>query len=211
MTLVAFPALANEEDFNVWLAQTATIDVGDKGVVWLEAQERFNDNASRFGQLLLRPAVGYKLNKTTTAFLGYVYVRTDPAKGATTDEHRIFQQLSFRLGGDGKGLTVSGRTRLEERWVEGKDGTGWRLRQQIRVTAPLNDKLTGVAWTEPFIGLNKTSFQRDGVTTWRNFVGVSVPVRKGVTLEPGYLNQLVVRNGENRMDHTASFTLNTRF
>jgi hypothetical protein len=204
-------AHATDEDFNTWFAQTATIGVGQKGVIWLESQERFTSDSSRLGQLLLRPAVGYKLSPTTTAYLGYVYVLNAPKGAASSQEHRAFQQLSFRLLGDGKGLTLSARTRLEERWVVDRDGMGWRLRQQLRLTAPLNDKLTGVVWTEPFVGLNKTSFQQRDVTTWRNFVGVATPLSPTVTLEPGYMNQVVVRRGPNRVDHILSMTLNTRF
>lgn len=206
------PARAAEDDINAWLAATASIDVGKKGVVWLEAQTRFTDDASRLGQLLLRPAIGYKLDETTTAFLGYAFVRTDPTGPALSKEHRVFQQLSFRLAGDGKGVTLTGRTRLEQRFREGRDGTGVRFRQQLRLTAPLEGKARAVAWTEPFIGLNATAWgQKSGVNVWRNFVGVSIPVGTGLSLEPGYLNQYVVRTGRDRIDHIASLTLNTRF
>lgn len=211
LLLSANAALAAEEDANIWLAQTATVDLGGDAVLWLEAQERFTDDASRLGQLLVRPAVGYKLDKSTTVFVGYAYVMTDPVGPAKTHEHRIFQQLSFRLLGDGKGVTVTGRTRLEQRMLEGRDGTGWRLRQQLRLTAPLAGKVRAVAWTEPFIGFNETSFQRDGLGLWRNFAGVAIPVGKSFTIEPGYLNQYVVRSGTDRIDHTASLTLSTNF
>jgi hypothetical protein len=204
-------ALAAEEDPNIWLAQTATINAGKKAVVWLEAQERFTNDASRLGQLLLRPAIGYKLDKTTTVFLGYAYVMTDRVGPAKTNEHRVFQQLSFRILGDGKGVTLTGRTRLEQRWLEEQPGTAWRLRQQIRLTAPLSEKVRGVLWTEPFIGFNQTGFQRDGIGVWRNFAGISGPLSKTVSIEPGYLNQYVVRNGADRIDHTASLTINTTF
>ncbi len=211
LLLSANTALAAEEDANIWIAQTATVDLGGDAVLWLEAQERFTDDASRLGQLLVRPAVGYKLDKSTTVFVGYAYVMTDPVGPAKTHEHRIFQQLSFRLLGDGKGVTVTGRTRLEQRMLEGRDGTGWRLRQQLRLTAPLSGKVRAVAWTEPFIGFNETSFQRGGLGLWRNFAGVAIPAGKSFTIEPGYLNQYVVRSGTDRIDHTASLTLSASF
>lgn len=211
LLLSANTALAAEEDANIWIAQTATVDLGGDAVLWLEAQERFTDDASRLGQLLVRPAVGYKLDKSTTVFVGYAYVMTDPVGPAKTHEHRIFQQLSFRLLGDGKGVTVTGRTRLEQRMLEGRDGTGWRLRQQLRLTAPLSGKVRAVAWTEPFIGFNETSFQRGGLGLWRNFAGVAIPAGKSFTIEPGYLNQYVVRSGTDRIDHTASLTLSANF
>lgn len=213
LAAIASPIAAHgaEEDTNIWLAQTAQTGLGGDAVLWLEAQERFTNDASRLGQLLLRPAVGYKLDKTTTAYLGYAYVMTDPEGPAKSHEHRIFQQLSFRLLGDGKGVTVTGRTRLEQRMFENQDGTGWRLRQQLRLTAPLSGKVRAVAWTEPFIGFNQTAFQRDGVGLWRNFVGVAIPAGKKFTVEPGYLNQYVVRDSNDRIDHTLSLTLSANF
>ncbi len=204
-------AQAADEDTNIWLAQTAQIGLGKDAVLWLEAQERFTNDASRLGQFLVRPAIGYKLDNTTTAYVGYAYVKTDPVGPAESHEHRIFQQLSFRLAGDGKGVTLTGRTRFEQRFFENQNGTGWRLRQQLRVTAPLVGKVRAAVWTEPFIGLNETGFQRDGLGLWRNSVGVSVPVGKRLTLEPGYLNQYVVRNGPDRIDHTANLTLSASF
>lgn len=208
----ASPTVAAEEDLNAWGAATASIKASDDLVIWLEGQTRFTRDVSRLGQLLLRPAVGYRLNDTTTVFAGYAYVMTNPVGPAKSHEHRAFQQVSFRLLGDGKGVTLSGRTRLEQRFVRGADDMGWRVRQQLRLTAPLNAKLQAVGWTEPFLGLDKTSWgQRKGINVWRNFVGISVPLSASVAIEPGYLNQYVVRNGEDRMDHVASFTLNTRF
>ena len=85
------------------------------------------------------------------------------------------------------------------------------MRQQLRLTAPLSGKVRAVAWTEPFIGFNETGFQRDGLGLWRNFAGVAIPVGKRFTLEPGYLNQYVVRNDPDRIDHTANLTLSANF
>lgn len=204
-------AQAADEDANIWLAQTTNIDLGNGAILTLEAQERFTNDASRLGQLLLRPAIGYKVNKTTTMSLGYAYVMTDPIGPAKSHEHRIFQQLSFRLLGDGKGATLTGRTRFEQRFFENQNGTGLRLRQQLRLTVPLAGKVRAVAWTEPFIGLNETKFQRDGVGLWSNSAGVTVPVGKKFTLEPGYINQYVVRNGRDRIDHTGNLTLSATF
>ena len=207
MLTLSAPALAAEEDANVWLAQTATADLGGGAVLWLEAQQRLTNDASRLGQLLVRPAIGYRLDPTTTLFAGYAYVMSDPVGPARSNEHRLFQQLSFRIAGDGKGPTLTSRTRLEQRLLEKQPGTGWRLRQQLRLTAPLSGQVRAVVWSEPFIGFNATAFQREGLGLWRNFAGVAVPLGKRLTLEPGYLNQYVVRTGRDRIDHTASLTI----
>ena len=85
------------------------------------------------------------------------------------------------------------------------------MRQQLRLSAPLSGKVRAIAWTEPFVGLNETTFQRGGLGLWRNFVGVSLPLGKALTVEPGYLNQYVVRGGADRIDHTASLTIGASF
>lgn len=65
-----------------------------------------------------------------------------------------------------------------------------------------------VVWSEAFLNLNDADSEPcEGMDRWRNFVGVSVPVAKGVMLEPGYLNQAVFRQGEDRLDHIASMPM----
>lgn len=207
----ATPAFAADEDANIWLAQSASIDLGGDVLLTLETQERLTNDASRLGQFLIRPSLGYKLDKSTSIHLGYAYVYSDPQTGASTNEHRAFQQLSFRVMGDGKGTTITGRTRFEQRFLEELDGTALRIRQQFRLTSPFSEKVRAVAWTEAFFGLNQTRFQRDGIGLWRNFAGVSVPLSKGVAIEPGYLNQYVVRTGADRVDHVANLSLSANF
>lgn len=211
--LAAAPAaFAAVEDNHAWTVVQATAPVNSRTTVTFEAQGRFSDDATRMGQLLLRPSIGWKLDATRTASLGYAYVRTAPLGRQTTHEHRAWQQLSFRIAGDGKGPTLTGRTRLEQRWVEDRDGTGWRLRQQVRFTAPVKDKVRAVAWTEPFIGLNETSWgQQDGLQVWRSFAGVTVPVTKTVSIEPGYLHQRTYRPGEDAVVRAAAVYLNLQF
>lgn len=208
----AGPAHATDEDTQAWSVVNATGALSDKMVLAFDGQARFSDDASRLGQLIIRPSVGVRLDATTTASLGYAYIRSTPRGRPTTHEHRIWQQMAYRLAGDGKGVTLTGRTRLEQRWLEGRDDTGWRVRQQVRLTAPLKDKVRGVAWTEPFIGFNQTSWgQRDGLHLWRSFAGVSVPVSKTVTLEPGYLHQRAYRTGPDAVTHAAAVWINLQF
>jgi hypothetical protein len=209
---MAGPAWAAQEDAQAWGAATATISATDRLVVWLEAQGRFSDEASRLGQLLLRPAVGVKLDKTTTAFIGYAYVFTDPEGPASSDEHRIWQQLSFRLVGNGQGVTVTGRTRFEQRFRQGSSDMGMRFRQLLRVTAPLQGKTRLVGWHESFIALDDTNWgQRGGLDRMRNFVGIAFPVNAKVSVEPGYMNEYVKLSVQDRIHHIASLTINTTF
>jgi hypothetical protein len=205
--LTTSPALANEDDFNVWLGQFATINATEKVYVRLEAQERFTNDADRLGQLLLRSLVGYRLNKDVNIGVGYAYIRTDPVGPALLNEHRYYQELNVRLLSTEGGVTLDSRTRLEQRTFEEREDTSWRLRQFVQLRVPISESNRLVAYTEPFIDLNETGVQRGGISIWRNFVGVSVPLAKGIEVVPGYLNQHVFRDGRDRSDHTANVNL----
>lgn len=205
--LTASPSLASEDDFNVWLGQFATINATDKVYVRLEAQERFTNDADRLGQLLLRSLVGYRLNKDVSVGVGYAYIRTDPVGPALLNEHRYYQELNVRLLSTEGGVTLDSRTRLEQRTFEEREDTSWRLRQFVQLRVPISESNRLVAYTEPFIDLNETGVQRGGISIWRNFVGVSVPLAKGIEVVPGYLNQHVFRDGRDRSDHTANVNL----
>jgi len=206
-SLLASPAAASEADFNIWLGQFATINATDEIYVRVEAQERFTNDADRLGQLLLRSLVGYRLNKDVNIGAGYAYILTDPVGPVELNEHRFYQELNVRLLSTKGGVTLDSRTRLEQRTFEEREDTAWRLRNFVQLRVPLSAKNKLVAYTEPFIDLNETSVQRGGLSIWRNFIGVSVPLVKGIEVVPGYLNQHVFRDGADRSDHVANVNL----
>jgi hypothetical protein len=202
----AAPALAAEDDANVWLGQFATINATDKVYVRLEAQERFTNDAERLGQLLLRSLVAYRVTDKVNAGVGYAFILTDPIGPAKLNEHRYYQELNIRLIDKG-GVTLDSRTRLEQRTFEENEDTQWRVRQFVQLRAPISARNKIVAYTEPFVELDQGSVQRGGLSIWRNFVGVSVPLTKGIEIVPGYLKQHVFRDGQDRSDHTANVNL----
>jgi hypothetical protein len=178
----------------------------------LEVQPRFTDESSRLGQLLIRPSLSLTLFDQTVLSLGYAYVRTSPAEGEVTHEHRPWQQLAFPIASRDGVFSLSGRTRFEQRFREDGDDVGLRLRQQVRLTIPLAQGWQGVAWSEGFFNFNDTDWgARSGLDRWRNFAGVRIPLRDGVSLEPGYLNQFVNRRTTDLVDHVLSATLNVSF
>jgi hypothetical protein len=205
--VLSSPAAATEDDFNIWLGQFATINVTDEVYFRIEAQERFTNDADRLGQLLVRSLVGYRLNKRVNIGAGYAYILTDPIGPAKLNEHRFYQELNVRLLSTEGGVTLDSRTRLEQRTFEERDNTAWRLRNFVQLRVPISKNNKLVAYTEPFVDLNQTSVQRGGLSVWRNFVGVSIPLSKGIEVVPGYLNQNVFRDGADRSDHTANVNL----
>ncbi len=208
--LAASPALA-EDDVQGWGAITANGTVKGDLFVWAEAQARLTDDFGGGLQTIVRPAIGARIARDAHAVIGYAWVRTDPERGATTNEHRIWQQVQFVAARTGTGapLVVS-RTRLEQRMIEGREDTGWRLRQFVRLQAPIarDGKVQAVAYTEGFFNLNATDWgARNGIDQWRSFAGIGLPLAPKLRIEPGYLNQTVFRAGENRSNHIANIAL----
>lgn len=206
-------ARAQNEDLQQWTLLVAQGTIKGDLIVFGELQPRLRDDVHRLGQMIVRPAIGYRIGPNTTAMAGYAYVRTDPARGPVTHEHRAWQQLAFQIADTG-GVRINARSRLEQRSLNGEDELGWRFRQQVRAQTPLSptSKISGVLWTEPFINLNATAWSgRSGVEQVRSFVGISAPIATSVTLEPGYLNQTLFRRGTDQINHVASLNLFYRF
>jgi hypothetical protein len=99
--------------------------------------------------------------------------------------------------------------RLEERWREGAEGTGWRLRPYVKYSLPLAGKTALNFSSEPFVNLNTTSFQsKPGLDRVRNLISVSTPLTKKLSGEAGYMNQYgFVRGGPDTVDHIAYFAV----
>ena len=210
---LAAPARA-DDDTQAWASVIATGTVKGDVFVWLESQARATDDVGGGSQFIIRPAIGARIGRDAHAVAGYAYVRTDPEGAVTIHEHRPWQQIQFvplRQKG-GVPLAIS-RTRLEQRMIEGRDGTSWRLRQFLRLQVPIarQGALQAVAFTEGFFNLNATRWGvRDGIDQWRTFVGVGFPLTRRSRLEPGYLNQRINRRGEDRVNHVVSATLFVR-
>lgn len=211
--LAASPAIAADEDFQAWLSGTGTLALSPNIDATGEAHLRYYDDAGYLGQLLVRPSLTYKLRDGWSLTGGYAYVRTDPKGGATSKEHRAWEQVGYRFVSNER-MTITGRTRLEQRFFEGRDDAGWRVRQQVRAAfnLPQAGKVQALVWNETFYSLNDTDFgQRSGFDQTRTFVGASLPLAPGTTIEPGYLNQTVFRGGPDQSNHTLAVNLFTRF
>jgi hypothetical protein len=124
-------------------------------------------------------------------------------------EHRAREQVTFdgfTKFGPGK---LSARLRFEQRWREGLDGIGWRLRPYAKYSLPLKGKVALNLSSEPFFNLNTTSFQtKKGLDRVRNLITVSAPLSKKLGGELGYMNQHgFVSGGPDTSDNIAYFAL----
>lgn len=214
LAALAVPAAAQgDHDGQLWINATAFGSVGSFAA-FVEVQPRFGDGVSRLEQLIVRPAVGWKLSDAVTLYQGYGRVETSPAGARSFSEDRSFQQLGWEIG-TVAGVALSSRTRFEQRFQTNGRDTGFRLRQMLRAAVPLTEQKAGiaaVAWTEVFVALNDTDWgARAGFDRLRTFVGLSLPLAGTSTLEVGYMNQTVNAPAARvTMDHIVSLNLFVR-
>lgn len=204
--LAAAAQAQTREDEQLWLIGTV-MKTEASGVAWFaEIQPRFGDGASELQQLILRPAIGYKLSDALTVYAGYAHVAL-PRADADRNEDRGFAQASWTVGRIGRG-TLSSRTRLELRDLSNGRDTGWRGREMLRFVHPIAppDRVRALVSAEAFWAFNTTDWgARRGFDQLRSFAGVEVPIGGRNTLELGYLNQLIDDPGPaRRMNHVAS-------
>lgn len=208
------------DDFGVWGAIqgqgsfTHSSLEASKWQWWMEGQARWFNDASHLGQSIIRPGVGYKLSDQVSIWLGYAWIRTSPLAKEQTDEHRIWQQLSWNKTYHwGK---IATRTRLEQRFLNTGNDTGWRFRQFLKYTHPLyTDRIYLSLWDEIFVNFNDTDWGADsGFGQNRLFAGFGVFIdsKKHYRFELGYLNQFVSRESQDDlMNHLISANLFIRY
>ena len=206
--LAASPASA-KSDSQLWTNLNLNVELSDRWRLSEEGTVRFSDNRNGLYELEVNSLLGYRLNKVVTLWAGYTHNPQYASGDFTVMEHRAREQVTFdgfaKLG-TGK---FNGRIRLEQRWREHVDGTGWRLRPYLKYSVPIAGKTALNLSSEPFFNLNTTPFQgRTGLDRVRNLVTVSTPLTKSLSGEVGYLNQHgFVKNGPDTSDNVAYFGL----
>nr|WP_314442217.1 DUF2490 domain-containing protein [uncultured Sphingomonas sp.] len=199
------PALAEDNYLEGWFEGSIARDIGNDSFVEFQTQQRARGDNNPTGD-----------NQTYRLWLGHQFGKVEAmggihrSKEGSTRETRLMQQASYPLGVKG----LKGRTRLEQRFVDDADQTGWRLRQRVGFALPLTSEEDG--WelagnAEGFLTLRATSSDgQTGITGLRTFVGFERslgPVDLGI----GYTRQQSIRKGAaDRVGHapTLSLTLN---
>lgn len=179
---------------------------------WRVSEEltgRFSNNKHGLYEIESNTLLGYRLNKVVTFWAGYTHDPQYSGGHFTRMEQRAREQVTFdnfTKFGTGK---LSARLRLEQRWRDGLNGTGWRLRPFVKYSLPLEGKVALNLSSEPFVDLNTNSFQRkSGLDRVRNLISLSAPLSKRLTGEAGYMNQhLFISKGPDESDNIAYFAI----
>lgn len=187
-TGLACPAAASEDSFELRFNQSAEFAVGEDTSVQVEGVQWFRDAANGPDTYFARLWVYQSLGDGVTVG-GAVEHRIN---NGASDETRLIQHVALRQG------VVRGRLRVEQRFVEGADRTGWRLRPRIGVAVPLDSerRWSFGAHVEPFITLRSTGLGgQEGLTGLRTQMSVSHDVSDQVTLSLGVQRQQDFRRG----------------
>ncbi len=181
---------------------------------WMEGQGRLSNDAGRLGQSIIRPGIGYSVTKQISVWLGYAWINTSPLDKDSTDEHRIWQQLSWNNAYSWGHLST--RTRLEQRMLNNGDDTGWRFRQFFKYTHPLfSERIYLSIWDEVFININSTDWgANSGFGQNRVFTGLGffIDRTRHFRFEMGYLNQYIYHENRNdQMNHIISGSVFIRY
>ena len=209
LAAVSTPAAAAKSDSQIWSTASATVKLSSRWRVQEELTGRFSDNRNGLYEIESNTLLGYRLNKVVTLWAGYTHDPQYSSGDFSVMEHRAREQVTFdgfaKLG-PGK---LSARIRTEQRWRDGIDGTGWRLRPYLKYALPIHGKVALNLSSEPFFNLNTTSFQKkSGLDRVRNLITISAPLSNRLTAEAGYMNQHgFVRGGPDTSDNIAYFAV----
>lgn len=205
------PDAVRADDNQSWnaLFVNGPVAEGSRLLAWFDGHARYGADGESLDVTILRPGVGWRVGPKLDLWVGYARVDTLRA-GPDLEEDRAWQQASFPIG-ELAGGRLTGRTRLEQRFRDTGDDTGWRLRQFFRWSRPLasNPRLGLLASTELFFGLNTADWgQRSGFDQNRGLVGGYYQPSAAWRFEAGYMHQYIRVGGPrpDRTNHNLSLT-----
>jgi hypothetical protein len=186
MIIMAVPATAAEDQFELWLNPSVSINLDERNYVELETAQRFRPapaDDTYYARLWLGREIADSVKLSAGAERRYE---------GNGREIRLLQQITYPLG------PISSRTRLEQRFIEADPDTAWRLRQRVGGAIPLTSEEGGwelVGNIEGFFVLQPSEpGDQTGLTGIRSFIGVERELGK-LELSLGYLRQQTVRRG----------------
>jgi hypothetical protein len=152
LAALACPARAafrSTEDLHYWAPTFLHAPPRGPFSALLELNPRARGDLGRLDHLIVRPWLGWSASKALTLHAGYGWVRND--LGRVSEEHRAWQQAT--LTAPAAGSTLTGRARLEQRWLEGVAGPSWRGRLLARAERPVSGLWYAAASDEVFVHL----------------------------------------------------------
>jgi hypothetical protein len=203
LPIIAPPARA-AEDTQLWVSEALTFKADDNDSVTLDFSQRArSDGGSGGEQALNRVTWDHRVAPGVQIGGGFAYLKSE-----VDQEMRFHQQLTVSQG------IFQSRTRLEQRFFDNADEPGWRLRERVQATVPLDaDKRWAlVGATELFFHLNRAKpSDRTGLAVMRLQGGLRHSLSKSVDVQLLYMRQQTFRDNEpDSFNHVPWLSLNWR-
>jgi hypothetical protein len=183
LACLAAPAAATNDAAEVWMNPSVSFDLDQDTGLEIEAAKRLRDaDDGRADTYFARLWLNQDVAENAT-LSGAIERRVNDGG---SDETRLIQQLSTSHG------YLRTRLRLEQRFVDGADRMGLRVRQRLGVSVPIdaNERWKFKTDAELFLTLRSTSDGGDdGLTGLRTQIGVSYDISDRLTLSAAYLRQ----------------------
>jgi hypothetical protein len=225
LTVLVSPSVAladpfvMQNDLQMWQIGSARFHISKRIWGYLDVQNNevnltskanLSPNKTHYSQLVVRPAIGFQVNKYMTLWQGYGWTPSFQPK--FRNENQIWEQISLERKFENlHNLTLSSRNRLEIRRIADAGGTSLRYRNQLRASLPLgHSRWSLVVYDEPFINLNTVgNGPRSGFNQNWLFVGLNRKITKSLSAEVGYLNNYVnnPRSSTDRMNHVIMISM----
>lgn len=182
-------ALANDDGFEFWLNPSASYSFDDDTGVELETAQRFrNAEEGRADTYFARLWLHQEASDAVTLSAAIERRLNDGG----SNETRVMQQMSAKNG------IFRTRLRLEERFVDGAERMGLRLRPRLGVAIPVDadGRWTFKTDAELFFTLRSNSAGGDdGLTGLRTQVGIGHDVSERLSLSLVYLRNQSFEDG----------------
>lgn len=202
---MSMPANAAEDSFQLWLNPSVAFDLDDNTGLEIETAQRLRPASAGPDTFYARLWVNQKLDESF-AISGGIERRINDGG---PDETRLLQQVTARSG------VLRARARIEQRFIDNADQTGWRLRTRLGVNVPLtaDKRLHFVSSAETNFTLRATSNGGDtGLTALRTQIGLEFDVSDNLALGLGYLrNQDFLDERPDRVGHAPLLSLDYSF
>jgi len=193
LTLFSTKALAQQDNFNLWLQYTMSAKLTEKYSFTALSQYRSYDLVKDSRLFLVSTYLERKLDNDLYPAIGYMFLVLEPYTSDNEKkiryENRPFQQLSIKnkIGR----TTLLHRYRAEERFLTNPDDFVLRLRYLISLKIPLgkegsNNPLYGILKNEIRMNVVKEEqFDSNRLTA-----GLGINVGKKSAIELSFINQL---------------------
>jgi len=192
---------APHSDFQAWIPVNLNVKLTEQLRGFLELQPRVGNDMSHLTSMMIRPAIGWAINKKATLWMGYLMSADSVTPDSDTYriENRAYQGFSWRDTANDKQFIWEVRNRLEERFLprNADPSIRWRTRLRVEQLLPGGSSWSVIASEEIFINLNDNANNAQlqaGAQQNRLYLGVGYRFAPEFQVESGYVYQHIWKN-----------------